>query len=107
MDILNFFNENFWLVATLVSVLTLPITAFINSKFNLNKVWKQVCAWCTSIVLTVGVYFGQLATFNNPVWVSIPLTGLVCGLSANGLYDIPTIKAFVTNYFSVLPKKKE
>ena len=107
MNIINFFNENFWLVATLVSVLTLPITSFINSKFNLNNIWKQVVAWVTSIVLTVGVYFGGLATFNDPVWVSIPLTGLVCGLSANGIYDIPAIKKAVTEYFSVLPKKKE
>jgi len=105
MDIIGFFNENFWLVATLVAALTLPITGFINSKFSLNGIWKQVCAWGISILLTVGAYFGQLATFNEPVWLSIPLTGIVCGLYANGIYDIPTIKKFILDYFSVLPKK--
>ena len=107
MDLINFFNENFWAVATLVSLLTIPITTFINSKFSLNNVWKQVCAWGTSIVLTIVAYFGGLATFNEPVWLSIPLTGLVCGLAANGVYDIPSIKNFITTYFSVIPKKEE
>lgn len=107
MNILNFFNENFWLVATLISVLTLPITTAINSKFELKAIWKQVIAWGTSIVLTVGAYFAGIATFNEPVWLSIPLTGIVCGLSANGIYDIPTIKKFITDYFSLIPSKKE
>ena len=53
MNILNFFNENFWLVATLISVLTLPITSLINTKFELKAIWKQVIAWGTSIALTV------------------------------------------------------
>lgn len=105
MDILSIINDNFWVVATLISALTLPITSLLNSKLNPNGVWKQVIAWATSIVLTVVAYFGGLATFNEPVWLSISLTGLVCGLSANGIYDIPTIKNFIKTYFSLLPKK--
>jgi len=105
MDIINFFNENFWAVATLISLLTLPITSLLNSKLNPNGVWKQVIAWATSIVLTVVSYFGGLATFNEPVWLSIPLTGIVCGLSANGIYDIPSIKNFLKSYFTLIPKK--
>ena len=81
MDILNFFNENFWAVATIISLLTIPVTSAINAKFNLKTIWKQVIAWATSIVLTVVAYFGGIATFNEPVWLTIPLTGLVCGLS--------------------------
>lgn len=105
MDILAIINENFWAVAALISVLTLPITNLINSKLNPNGVWKQVIAWLTSIVLTIGAYFGGLTTFNEPVWLTIPLTGLVCGLSTNGIYDIPTIKSFIKEYFSLIPKK--
>ena len=105
MDFIQLLNENFWVVATLISVLTLPITSLLNSKLNPNGVWKQVIAWATSIVLTVVAYFGGLATFNEPIWLSIPLTGLVCGLSANGIYDIPTIKNFIKSYFSLIPKK--
>ena len=105
MDFIQLLNENFWAVATLISILTLPITSFLNSKFNPNGVWKQVIAWATSIVLTVAAYFGGIATFNEPVWLSIPLTGIVCGLSANGIYDIPSIKKFLIEYFSVIPKK--
>lgn len=107
MDILTFFNENFWVVATLISVLTVPITSLINSKFELKAIWKQVIAWGTSILLTVGVYFSGIATFNEPVWLSIPLTGIVCGLSANGIYDIPTIKQFIKEYFSLIPTNKK
>lgn len=105
MDILNIINDNFWAVATLISLLTLPITSLLNSKLNPNGVWKQVIAWVTSIVLTVGSYFGGIATFNEPVWLTIPLTGIVCGLAANGIYDIPTIKEFIKKYFSLIPKK--
>ena len=105
MSIINFFNDNFWLVATFISVLTLPLTNLINSKFKTNNVWKQVVAWATSIVLTIVSYFCGLATFNEPIWLSIPLTGVVCGLSANGIYDIPTIKKFINDYFSLIPKK--
>jgi len=105
MDFIQLLNDNFWAVATLISLLTLPITSLLNSKLNPNGVWKQVIAWTTSIVLTVLAYFGGIATFNEPVWLSIPLTGLVCGLSANGVYDIPAIKAFIKQYFSLIPKK--
>ena len=106
MDIISFFNENFWLVVTLISVLTLPITNLINSKFELNNVCKQICSWGTSIGLTVIVYFAKLTTFNDPLWLSVPLTGIICGLSANGIYDIPTIKKFIKEYFSLIPNNK-
>ena len=97
-NILTFLNENFWLVAAMISSITLPVTTAINSKVNPNKVWKQVIAWVTSITLTVGAYFIGAATFNEPVWLSIPATGIVCGLSANGIYDIPTIKTFINSF---------
>ena len=105
MNILEIINENFWAVASLISLLTLPITSLLNSKLNPNGVWKQVIAWATSIILTVVSYFCGFATFNEPVWLSIPLTGLVCGLSANGIYDIPKIEEFINKYFSLIPKK--
>lgn len=106
MDILNFFNDNFWAVATIVSLLTIPITSAINAKFNPKAIWKQVIAWVTSGVLTAGVYFFNLATFNDPAWLSVPATGFVCGLSANGFYDIPAIKAAVNSWFAPLKKKE-
>ena len=105
MNILEIINDNFWAVAVTISALTLPISNLLISKFNPNGVWKQVISWVTSIVLTVIAYFGGLATFNDPVWLTIPLTGIVCGLSANGIYDRPTIKNFIKTYFSLLPKK--
>lgn len=105
MDILSIFNENFWAVATLVSLLTLPITNLLKTKLNPNNVWKQVISWTTSILLTIGAYFVGIVTFNEPIWLTIPATGIICGLCANGIYDIPVIKEFITKYFSVIPKK--
>jgi len=107
MNLVQFFNDTFWATATLISLLTLPITNLINSKFELNGIWKQVIAWATSIILTIVAYFGELTTFNNPIWLSIPLTGIICGLSANGIYDIPIIKEFIKKYFSLIPNKGE
>lgn len=103
---MNILNDNFWLIATSISAITLPITTMINSKFNVNNVWKQIIAWSTSIILTILSYFLGLITFNEPTWLTVPLTGLVCGLSANGIYDIPTIKNFINNYFKLIPLKE-
>jgi hypothetical protein len=55
--------------------------------------------------LTVIAYFCGITTFNDPVWLSIPFTGIICGLSANGIYDIPTVKEFIKKYFSLIPNK--
>lgn len=104
--ILTFFTENFWAVAVLLAALTTPITSFLNEKFNLNGVWKQVVAWLVSIVLVAGSYFLNLVQFSEPFYVSVPLTGLLVGLSANGIYDIPTIKNALSKWFSGFNKNK-
>lgn len=105
--ILTFFSENFWATAILLATLTTPITAFINEKFNLNKVWKQVMAWIVSIVLVIGSYFLNLVSFNEPTYITVPFTGILVGLSANGIYDIPTVKNALLNWFGIFNKSKK
>ena len=105
--VLAFFSENFWATAILLAALTTPITSFLNEKFNFNNVWKQVTAWVVSIVLTVVAYFANLIVFAEPAYLTVPLTGLLVGLSANGIYDIPTVKNALSNWFGIFNKKKE
>lgn len=105
-SIIEFLNENFWLTAIIIASVTTPITSFINEKLKPNKVWKQVIAWLVSIVLVTGSYFLNVMIFNEPAWVTVPLTGLLVGLSANGIYDIPAVRALLNSWFSPLFKKK-
>ena len=95
MDIINFFSDNFWATCATLSSLTVVIAGFLNTKLNTNKVWKQVVAWATSIILTVGGYFVGAVSLDEPVYITIILTGIVVGLSSNGIYDIPQIKELV------------
>ena len=104
--ILAFFSENFWATAILLAGLTTPITSFLNERFSFSSKMKQVMAWIVSVVLTVGAYFLNLATFAEPFYVTVPLTGLLVGLSANGIYDIPTVKDTLKKWFGVFDKTK-
>lgn len=97
--ILNFFTDNFWATCALLSSMTVIITGYINTLLNTNNVWKQIVSWFTSIVLTIGGYFAGTITLNEPVWLTIILTGIIVGLSSNGIYDIPKIKALINNIF--------
>lgn len=102
--ILAFFSENFWATAILLATLTTPITSFLNERLNLSKIWKQVMAWVVSIVLVGGSYFLHLVEFSEPFYVTVPLTGLLVGLSANGIYDIPTVKETLKKWFGNFKK---
>ena len=97
--ILAFFTENFWATAILLAGLTTPITSFLNERFNFKAKMKQVMAWIVSIVLVAGAYFLNLAQFAEPFYLTVPLTGILVGLSANGIYDIPTVKETLKKWF--------
>ena len=42
----------------------------------------------------------KLIEFGQPVWLGVVMLAIVVGLSSNGVYDIPTIKAFVDKWFA-------
>ena len=100
--ILNFLNENFWATATIIAAIVIPVTAFLNSKLNPNKIWKQVISWVTAIVFTIGGYYLGVVNMQEPIWLSMVCTGLLVGLEANGIYHIGDIKPMVNGWFSVI-----
>ena len=97
MNIVNFFTENFWATCAVLSSVTVTCAGYINAKLNTNNVWKQVVAWAVSIILTICTYFTGIIELSEPTWISIPLTGVIVGLSSNGIYDIPKIKEIINN----------
>ena len=100
--ITNFLTDNFWSVISMIAILTVPITTFINESLKTNKVWKQVVSWGTSLAVTCILYFTGCFNIEMPWYIAIPVTGLISGLSANGIYDIPTIKGYVVKYVNII-----
>jgi len=101
--ILNFFSDNFWATCTMLSSLTVVVTGYINRLLKTNNIWKQIVSWVISILLTVCGYFVGIVTLNEPVWLTIIFTGIIVGLSSNGIYDIPKIKLFINNLSKKIP----
>ena len=101
--ILSFFSDNFWATCTMLSSITVVITGYINTLLKTNSIWKQVVSWITSIVLTICGYFAGIVFLNEPVWLTIIFTGIIVGLSSNGIYDIPKIKSFINNITKKIP----
>lgn len=101
MEIINgIFSESFWWVAPILVTLTVSLTGVINGLFKVSKgVWKQVISWVVGSLASVGAWALKMVEFGDPVWLGIVALCVVVGLSSNGVYDIPTIKAFVDSWF--------
>lgn len=94
------FSEAFWYIAPLLMTLTVALAGLINGACKISKpVWKQVIAWAIGSGLSVAAWGLKLIEFGNPVWLGIVMLCIVVGLSSNGIYDIPAIKAFVDKWF--------
>lgn len=94
------FSESFWYIAPLLMTLTVAIAGVINGAFKIVKgIWPQVVAWAVGAVLSVCAWLLKLIEFGDPVWLGVVMLAIVVGLSSNGVYDIPTIKAFVDKWF--------
>lgn len=95
------FSESFWYVAPLLMALTVALAGVINGAFKITKgMWPQVVAWIVGAALSVATWALRLIEFGEPVWLGVVMLAIVVGLSSNGVYDIPTIKAFVDKWFS-------
>ena len=95
------FSEAFWYIAPLLMTLTVAIAGFINGAFKITKgMLPQIVAWVVGAILSVIAWALQLIQFGEPVWLGVVMLAVVVGLSSNGVYDIPTIKAFVDKWFS-------
>lgn len=100
------FSESFWYIAPLLMSVTVALTGVINGLFKITKgFWPQLVSWVVGAGLSVAAYFLQLIEFGEPVWLGVVMLAVVVGLSSNGVYDIPTIKAFVDKWFNRIGAK--
>lgn len=95
------FSENFWWIAPILMALTVSITGVINGAFKIVKgIWPQLISWVVGSLLSVGAWAIKAIEFGDPVWLGVVALCVVVGLSSNGVYDIPSIKAFVDSWFN-------
>ena len=105
MNLQMLFTTDFWYMAPSLSAVTVFIAGLINGKFNIvDGFQSQSVAWITGAVLSVAAWFFGLVTVGKPTWLAVVVLCVVVGLSSNGIYDIPTIKAFIDKLFA---SKKE
>ena len=98
--ITGIFSEAFWYIAPLLMAATVSLAGVINGAFKITKgMWPQIVAWVVGAILSVLAWALQLIQFGEPVWLGVVMLAIVVGLSSNGVYDIPTIKAFVDQWF--------
>lgn len=108
MDITGIFSESFWWVAPVISAATVLLAGVVNGLLKIEKgVWPQVVAWVLASGLSVGAYFAGLVEMGDPQWLGVVALCAVTGLSSNGIYDIPTIKAWVDAWFAKKPTLKQ
>lgn len=94
------FSESFWYVAPIIVAITVALAGVINGGFKISKaIWRQVVAWVIGSGLSVGAYFLKLVEMGDPQWLGVVCLCIVVGLASNGVYDIPTIKAWVDSWF--------
>lgn len=100
MEVLyGIFSESFWWAAPILVTLTVALAGVINGALKTKGFWSQLVAWLVGTGLSVGAWAIKMVTFGDPVWLGIVALCVVVGLSSNGAYDIPTIKAFVDSWF--------
>lgn len=102
MVIINgIFSESFWYIAPLLMTATVSLTGVINGLFKIVKgIWPQIVSWVVGSILAVIAWALKLVEFGQPVWLGVVALAIVTGLSSNGIYDIPAIKAFVDKWFN-------
>ena len=101
-NISGIFSESFWYMTPILTVATTTLAGLLNGWIKPNAIWKQVIAWVVGAVLSVAAYFAGLVQIEPPC-PGVVMLVIVVGLSSNGVYDIPTIKNFITSWF---PDKK-
>jgi hypothetical protein len=99
--ITGIFSESFWWVAPILVTLTTALAGLINQGFKVKQGWlKQLISWLIGAGFSVGAWGVKAITFGNPVWLGVVCLCIVVGLASNGIYDIPSIKAFINSWFN-------
>ena len=100
MEILyGIFSESFWWAAPILVSLTVSLAGVINGWLKIEGFGAQLVSWAVGAGFSVGAWAIRMVTFGDPVWLGVVALCVVVGLSSNGVYDIPAIKAFVDSWF--------
>ena len=90
------------------ALLTAFVATFLNGLLKVVKKWpRQLVAWGVAIILLVAtdlLNWGYAADF--PILLAI-IHGLGAGLAANGVFNIPVVKAILTAIEQLLNPKRE
>jgi len=90
------------------TLLTAFVATFVNGLLKVVKKWpRQLVAWGIAIILLVVtdlLNWGYAADF--PILLAI-IHGLGAGLAANGVFDVPVIKAILNAIEGLLNPKRE
>lgn len=90
------------------ALLTAFIATFVNGLLNIVKKWpRQMVAWGVAIILLVVtdlLNWGYAAEF--PILLAV-IHGFGAGLAANGVFNIPIIKAILNAIEGLLNPKRE
>jgi hypothetical protein len=101
IDITGIFSESFWYVAPIIVSITMALTQAINTKFNIQGWYQQLVSWIVAAALAAGAWGLNFVSLGTPTWLSLIAFMAVCGLSSNGVYDVPAIKALIEKWFSI------
>ena len=107
MEIEGIFTDQFYWMAPVLVAVTTFLAGLINQGFKVKPSWaKQLIAWVIGIGLSVVVWAIEpaLIVYSEPKWMSIVAMSIIVGLSSNGIYDIPTIKGWISGWFEKRPK---
>lgn len=101
MEISGIFSESFWYWAPFLMAVTVALAGVVNGLFKITKgIWPQVVAWVIGSGLSVAWYFLGLIQMGEPQWLGVVALCVVVGLSSNGIYDIPSIKSWIDQWFT-------
>ena len=106
-QLVGIFSEAFWYIAPIIVALTTALTEAAKKVFNIDKGdWAQIISWVLASALSIGAWALNFIAFGDPVWLGVVCLCIVTGLSSNGFYDIPVIKAFVEALFGTGKAKR-
>jgi hypothetical protein len=77
------------------------LISLFNTKFNIQGWYQQLVSWIVAAALAAGAWGLNFVSLGTPTWLSLIAFMAVCGLSSNGVYDVPAIKALIEKWFSL------
>lgn len=87
MDVFSFFNTVLALSAAVI-----VLNEYVSRFTKADGRWARLQSWVVSILLGVFGTWLNLGIFADMEWKGGMLVGVICGLVANGIFDIEMVK---------------